>query len=375
MAVISINSLYWNNYEYTTKRYIAALLLGILVVLDLKLFVKKRYIVINCLVLLLGASIIYASWINRNLSSSSLVTSVFYAIQILDGFLYTEYLESKNKYRTGITVLLFLKLFYCVLTDIYMIVDLRTKTYAWGTEVFYLIGNKFNVTYLHLLAMTLIAQLNEEKLKYKKNKLVLMGLWCFIIAIYTECTTALIGLIIMVVFIFKKEELRHYITSPQKIVATFFVCDTVLVFFSQILKWTPIRFVIETILHESVDLTNRVYIYERSFAMLFAKPWFGYGYDNNIAQSRIFTQANNTQNGIMDCIVSYGVIGLILTVAIIAVAVYKSKRKNTYFLLVLMLTYIVLSSVEITIRGVFFAILALAMCGENIGKPKNGGRE
>lgn len=376
MAVISINSLYWNNYEYSTKRYLEIIVLLLLILLDLKLLIKRKYIVINTLVILLAGVAIYASWINRNLTSSSVVTTIFYVIQIIDCFLYAEYIESSDNYDNGIKTLFYLSLFYCVLTDGLMFVDLKTKTYAWGTEVFYLVGNKFNVAYLHLLTTVLFVQLYEQKIERKKMSVVGLYIWSFIVSVYVQCTTAIIGLIIIIVFFSKKEKYRDFLVDPKKIFVTLLICDTVLVFFSQVLKFGPIRFVIENILHESVDLTNRVYIYERSFVMLLSKPWFGYGYDNNIAQSRIFTQANNTQNGLMDCIVSYGIIGTVLTVAIILVVVAKCKKRNSYALLALMLTYIILSSVEITIRGFFFLILALAMCCKNIDESAEdiGGR-
>ena len=372
MAIISINSLYWKNYEYGIKRYLDIIVLLLLILLDLRLLIKKRYIVINTLVALLAGVAVYSSWINQNLPSSSVATSVFYAIQIIDCFLYGEYIESSDNYDNGIKTLFYLSLFYCLLTDVFMFLDLRTKTYAWGTEIFYLIGNKFNVAYLHLLVIVLFAQLHEQRIERKKTALIGLYIWSFVVSVYVQCTTAIIGLIIIIVFFAKKDKYRHFLVDPKKIFATLLLCDTVLVFFSQILKFGPIRFVIENILHESVDLTNRVYIYERSFVMLFSKPWFGYGYDNNIAQSRIFTHANNTQNGLMDCIVSYGIIGTILTVAIILVVVAKCRKRNSYALLVLMLTYVVMSSVEITIRGFFFLILALAMCSKNIDESVEG---
>ena len=66
------------------------------------------------------------------------------------------------------------------------------------------------------------------------------------------------------------------------------------------------------------------------------------------------------QNGVADLLLSFGIVGIILVTLIIVFALKKGANIYMTGVLALTFTYMVLSSVEITLNQKFFSILALS---------------
>ena len=87
--------------------------------------------------------------------------------------------------------------------------------------------------------------------------------------------------------------------------------------------------------------------------LLMMNPWFGFGAENNYAMSHTVAMGMNTQNGLADIIVSYGVVGACLILLLMVVSLLKRKEDYSRSYMALMYTFIIVSMVEITLGNYF----------------------
>ena len=112
-------------------------------------------------------------------------------------------------------------------------------------------------------------------------------------------------------------------------------------------------------MHEDTTLTGRMMIYQNVLKLLMMNPWFGFGAENNYAMSHTVAMGMNTQNGLADIIVSYGVVGACLILLLMVVSLLKRKEDYSRSYMALMYTFIIVSMVEITLGNYFLITLAL----------------
>ena len=106
-------------------------------------------------------------------------------------------------------------------------------------------------------------------------------------------------------------------------------------------------------------------IYQNVLKLLMMNPWFGFGAENNYAMSHTVAMGMNTQNGLADIIVSYGVVGACLILLLMVVSLLKRKEDFSRSYMALMYTFIIVSMVEITLGNYFLITLALLAFVEN----------
>ena len=63
------------------------------------------------------------------------------------------------------------------------------------------------------------------------------------------------------------------------------------------------------VLGKGASYKGRLIIYEKITRIIEQKPWFGYGYMSDIVNQVV--TFGNAQNGLLDMIVQYGIVGLI----------------------------------------------------------------
>lgn len=112
-------------------------------------------------------------------------------------------------------------------------------------------------------------------------------------------------------------------------------------------------------MHEDITLTGRINIYQNVFTLLAMNPWIGFGAENNYMMSHTVAMGGNTQNGVADVIVSYGIIGAVLILVIMLLAMKHLGQYKSRSFVVLMYTFIIVSAVEITLGKDFLVVLAM----------------
>ncbi len=348
---------YFQNYAIIQR---VCLLIGVCCLFPyINVLAKKKYLTCNAILLLTITSIMTSAIINRNNFNNSIVVAMTYAIQLVFLLFYFEYLDSTNQKRLGIRCLFYIICFYCVVTDILMIIDPHRTVYAWGgySDSFF-VGDKFNVTYLHFLCLILYFLLEKENIKKKKIRTVFV-LWTIIVSIYTECSTMILGIIVFTMLMIFKEKIIKTLYNPIFACITFLICDTIIIFNKIVLNLPIVQYIIESILNESVELTGRINIYMRLGAVLRINPLFGVGIDNNYEAAFAYTSAADLQNGALDIILSYGWVGLMILIIFLVFTLRQSKYNIQPVLIMAIYIFILFSSVEITFRTYFYLLLIL----------------
>lgn len=132
--------------------------------------------------------------------------------------------------------------------------------------------------------------------------------------------------------------------------------------YETILAIPSVQYLIVDILNEDLTLTGRTYIYTRMLDLMDTQPWFGYG--NGTATFfttyYIHEKLTNTQNGLLNDYIDWGIIGVICLI-ILTYSVLRSASSRINPFICLIYTYIVLSSIEITLGLRFLAVLPMCM--------------
>lgn len=343
------------------QRYAAIALIG-LVFININAFIKKENCLINIILILLSVSVGYSSWMNRDLSGYGLINIIFAVVKTVAPFIALEYACEVREEKTAIRVLLACTLIYCFIADVH-----GFSTGVIGQDKSnLLLGNKFNLSYLHIFSVALYANIREEKTKKVNTTLIVLWGIAFFIAIATTCTTAAIACVLFAVLFLLQEKLKKIMRKPVVAVALILFCDSLLFINSAILTWGPINNFIVNFLHEDTTLTGRMMIYQNVLILLMMSPWFGFGAENNYTMSHSVAMGGNTQNGLADIIVSYGVVGAALILIIMVIAMTRRKASLSESFMSLLYTFIIISMVEITLGNYFLIILAmLAFIGKD----------
>lgn len=336
------------------QRYAAIALIG-LVFININTFIKKENCLINIILILLSVSVGYSSWMNRALSGYGLVNIIFAVIKTVAPFIALEYACEVREEKTAIRVLLACTLIYCFIADVH-----GFSTGVIGQDKSnLLLGNKFNLSYLHIFSVALYANIREEKTKKVNTTLIVLWGIAFFIAITSTCTTAAVACGLFAMLYLFQEKFKKIILNPIVAIVLILFCDSLLFINSAILTWGPVNSFIVNFLHEDTTLTGRMMIYQNVLKLLMLNPRFGFGAENNYTMSHTIAMGMNTQNGLADIIVSYGVVGACLILLLMVVSLLKRKEYYSRSYMALMYTFIIVSMVEITLGNYFLITLAL----------------
>lgn len=358
LLFIKINYLYYQDY-----RQIKILCLSIAILLlltKIKILVLKQWRFINLFVFLLALTIVYSSYINRYFKSSDTVTSDLLAFGLIALFWLVEY-SIQNKTTSILLKTIFACSFiYCLITDILWFINPT----VYGEANSFFIGNKFDVSYLHFwMATSYLLYLKVEN-SFKRKFYIALYMWAICVAIISECTTAVVGCGVFILLFCFRRQVEHIIRKPLSVVIALLFFNSILIVNSAILSAPPINYFIVNILGEDVGLTGRVGIYQKALATILGSPLWGYGYENNYTVSVNYIGAANIQNGILDCVMSYGIMGTLILLLIIIMLIKQNRKSIPYTIMVVLYVYIVISSVEIAFNGWFFACVSFLLLKE-----------
>ena len=355
---IFINLSYINGYG--ALKYLGLIIVTIFLIFNIDIFFKKKYLRVNMILIILFITMIILTIYNMEFYEKSFLTGIFNALNILDIYLFFEYLGYKEKVKQGINIFYKLTLFYVLVNDIVML--LIPKFFQINHT--YLIGNKFEVSYLHIFLLILFYQLNINDINKsigKKMKFLFISILAIAVSISVQCNTALIGCVIVIIFTLLGKVLKKILINNNIMIIFLVISDSILLIGSSILSNPIIKYFIVNILGEDITLTGRMRIYNQIFPIINERFWVGYGYENNYSVLYKKIYAPNTQNGVLECIFLYGIISTVLILILMYLSM-KNARNNVimYPIIIIIYMYILLSSVEITL-GItilpFFAII------------------
>lgn len=321
-------------------------------------FLRGKFFKINSLIVLYSILTVYTTFI-RNGINSNFILALFNGILYCCLFFFYEicsrcgYLD--NCLKANRNVLLFIAL----TNDLIMFV-VGDINYGGNKNEVYLLGNKFNVGYLHILLLAILLFTNSKKLKWRDGLVfTLVGL----VNAYTGCTTLFVATIAFYFLYFGNHQKNSIFLNTVFYWLYFIVCSFLLVFFSGILNIAPIEFLITSVLHEDLTLTGRLAGYGIMGELILKRPLLGYGYRNNIMLINTAGAIANAQNGIFDIMLSHGIPVSIIFIAIGGVVVSSLKEvsinSKVWSLISVVYVFITVSIVEIPFGTTYVFILAL----------------
>lgn len=335
----------------------------VLIYMLFKLFKKKFFwvnVILFSFVLLMMMSGVsnYGSLNTVN----PLLSSFLISIRIIGLFLMIEYLTEINQFYSLIVIYSRLTSIFVIFNDIIILIF---PTLTSNMEPYYFIGNKFAVIYTHLqLLVLLLVRKNVEQRNCYKIYIILLAFLTAFMALRVECMTGLTGLIIFISFCILIKVTQNIFYNPAVFFASLIVSSLFVIAYEIILRFPLIQNLIISVFNRSLTLTGRTYIYANLFQILKEHWLWGYGYGSSYEICVKYLHFADTQNGIFEWILQSGIFVtacLVILLLVIINLYKKSKERREYFtpVLALLYTFLVLSSVEITIDMHFIFLLSI----------------
>lgn len=365
---------YFQSPIYTLIQYISLLIVGIFAILQIR-YIKFQDVVFLLGALLMGLCIVISSYFNK-VNPDALRGSIYYAALL---FIMCAFLIEAGNQKALRQVLLGGKVYLMIvllLNDFLMVAIPNTFYNISGRDIgTTLLGNKFNVSYSHLMLMFILVFL-EERLKNRNKKIIVYAVLLSILCLYVECSTTLLACWVFVILYFLPENLKEFISKPIVFIIVFFLGAFLLLSFSGILSWGPIKYLIENILHRDATLTGRMQVYPYIYRLVSRQRWWGYGYGTDIVMKTSIWYAN-AQNALWDFVICYGfittaslIIYMMFSVNRYSKCTTEKFRNSSWLIFEMVYVYIFMGIGEITYSKQFFFYIALLWSVSSIWKKQ-----
>ena len=362
-------------------RIIQAICLGGVIVLLLmkgKLKLNPRYKKINRFVVAYCIAMLFISYFSKEINInklnqlglgyvqddvrlSSYTLGIMMSVSVYLSFSIVEYLCSVNKTIVLFRVFYKTLLFYLVISDLQFLIIGETS----GSEG-YLVGNKFSLSYMHILCY--IMYKITETLECVKSKTFsrFLIILTFSISILTECTTALIGMLAIVLALqLQNSNLKKLLYNGYTYIVILFSGVLFMFFYSYLLDIPIVQYVIVNVLHEDLTLTGRTGIYDLMLSILPARPLWGFGIGNSHWVLTYLFGIANAQNGLVNLYIEEGLVGMSLYLLLFA-SIFRYTKKYvphnfSFPLLCYIAVFSLMGFVEITIDNKLLIIMSFLL--------------
>lgn len=237
------------------------------------------------------------------------------------------------------------------------------------SETEYLLGNKFITGYTHMLLVGLYAILLSYKSGYVRYNWGLF--WVLLIesamvVTAADSMTAAIGLAIVASIVLLLPKTAAKLLSIGVVAVTILIVANIVFFATGMLLDNPfVQHFITEVLGRSLNLTGRTQIYDSLSYIVQRSPYVGWGYGSPVVSEVV--GYGNAQNGVMELLVRYGIVGTIGFLLAIIVLLPSRKRIAQFYdsgfvtgYVAILYGMFVVSLVEIPFGGtVFYLVLSL----------------
>lgn len=331
---------------------------------------KREYFFGLCLVLMFITMLWYSSITNTNtiygyrpiystINMTLFIVELFLLAIVIAEYGYVERIFSLSfKY---IIVLL-------IITDVLVFSDMATFTD--GLFETYLIGTKFDISYLHIFAVAFYLLNRRPGFRFKAQHIfltVFFSVLVIMLAIRVDCMTGVIGSVLLVV-------LMIIFNTATDSLLTFFSKDWVLILFivgsgiiafllEQVVATPMVSDFIVNVLGRQITLTGRTNIYSLFILKTGGNLNWGYGLGSAYTTSMSLFGYADAQNAILQWILQIGIIPCVFMVLGFGGAFTGINRNEDLILIMpiiaLIYVFICLGTIEITYNMNFFYLIAL----------------
>ncbi len=334
---LSIAKLPWS--LYIMIQIACAVVLVSYVLINSDILLMKRYRVLNLLALAYNVSTLVSVWMNGQLSLYTLVVFV-QAVSILP---FIEIQREKGHIYFFCKVELFWLAVFLLASDALMVL-MPGSFYGDGISKTFLVGNKFETSYHHIMLLMMVCLLFGKNPKVRRY-LPILFIAVLYICHYIDCNTAMIGTAVFLLITYSPAFIQNIFSRKWIAALVIFLC-AIFIFYGQIARSPLIKYLVTEHLGRDVTLTGRDQIYDILPKLIRARPWIGYG-DSAEIISR-YTGAFNAQNGFFDLVVQNGIPSALLYTALLIAMIRKGASRDSAALLGGIYGYLLMSTVEMT---------------------------
>ena len=291
-----------------------------------------------------------------NMEFKLLIQGFSDSVMYINMFLLIRKSIEKNKVDTYKALLVFFSIYILVTMVQIGHFSLTINTELKDTKQ-YFVGGKFDTCYMFMLWYYLILQLSNKK--FEKISKYFFGILIIILAAQTGCVTVLLGeVIFFLIQIFPKKVFKNI--TGEKIVLLLLCLDTTIVFLNLIVQSQIVIYIIQNIFGKDTGLTGRLKIYSLLKPVILKRVLFGYGTNSTKIKSLI--NFANTQNGMLQIIYNFGIVGGICFIQILC-NIFRHFRKfdllRKKHTVGIIIGFLVCSMVEITFGNIFMLVIAI----------------
>ena len=332
--------------QYNFIKYVSIIIITLYLSTRIRVFLNRRYMLLNIVLLLFCFLVLYNSWITRSLTSSrdSFKSAALFVVSIILTFLVMEYLAYCKKIPE--------------MLNLYYKLTLAT-----------VIVNKFKVSYLHIYLIVFFLFKMRKIMEWRKGHAVILLFYSVLtigIAVRVNCVTGIVGVLVLLVmyFLFSNKMTGKLIMNPLFYVAILLVCCSFMYVFEIVLSNEIVQDFIVNTLGRSLTLTGRTRIYNKLPELLYKRLWTGYGFGSSYEICMQYGSFPNTQNGIAEWVLQVGLPATVILVVLIYVVIHmlhKSEMSGKAGIPGIFVLYVLafLASVEVTINLAYFFWLAV----------------
>lgn len=367
---------------YNLLRYATIVAVGLYICPKIKVVLKKKYLPVNSFALLFSLLTVCTAYLNKNrmTTRNPFLAAIVFTASFLLFLSFMEIMAEQGMIKKIIGIFFKTSLVFTLITDILIF----AAPFLYGMYNQYLVGTKFAVVYLHLLLILFyLVHVNFSEKKWLKKDITLMlsllTAWSFIIGIYVDCSTGIIGLFVLLILIMIIDNNESLVFNGIFYCVTQFFCFGFVFFCEFILSNQIVQNFIVNILQRDITLTSRTSIYAKVPGILtIYKGWIiGLGYGSSYELGTKYGGFPNAQNGILNWIWQVGLPTTVIMVVMFASILNLSKKymdqNNKKVLLPLisgLYLFTILGTVEITMSVMYFS-LAVCIMGVAVGTCGN----
>jgi len=308
---------------------------------------------------------IYCTVVNLGFTSRT-VNAIVTGYEYFLIFYTVIFISKKSSLQDVINIIWKYVVFIVVVADICVFI---TKGRGLGMQDavlgLYVVGNKFTVSYYHMLLISIfLCQSVNNYGNKRKSIFIFLGLYSIFVCYFLSCNTGIVGCIVVMLLCFlnsRKNKILDFLYTPHVFIGIFIGLTFFLIGTDVLLNNQWIYNLLSKYTHTNKILSGRLDMYAIALSAIQKQPWFGYGINCTIVEESLTW--GNAQNGLLKMLLDYGVIGTAIFLHVCSSALknykYDHNYKMNFPVLAFLYAMMVCSLVEINISGLFFVALAL----------------
>jgi O-antigen ligase len=260
---------------------------------------------------------------------------------------------------------------YMIILDVFAILTLGKGLGGSGLggeieESVYLLGNKFVVSYLHMVVLAFINQVEGKTFSNRKKlrRVILFLLYSLFICKLIDTTTGMVGCLvvamILIISIYCPRVIR-LMWDPRVVLIFFFGINAIFLLTDYVLGNSSLTSFFLARSHTNTILSGRVIMYKISMEAIAKNPIWGYGLNCEVVLEKL--SYGNAQNGLLKMLLDQGVVGTVLFAFVLFSTFSNAKKskdpKNTVGSIAFIYAMLFCSLVEINLASTFMLICAL----------------